>query len=73
MAVERKMNPMDRKFQKDQMKVERLMNDDLVCKDCKSRFPDDELPCNVSKCEKFPERKPFEVLGGGDCDEYEKE
>lgn len=73
MATESKMNPMDRKFQNDQMKVERLMNKDLVCKDCKSKLPDEELPCNVSKCEKFPDCKPYKVLGGGECDEYEKE
>lgn len=73
MAAKGKMNPMDRKFQNDQMKMNRIMNDDLVCKDCISKFPDQELPYNTSKCEKFPNGKPFEVLGGGECSEYKKE
>lgn len=72
MAAKSKMNPMDRKFQKDSMKMEQITNDDLVCKDCKSKFSDKDLPCNTSKCTKFPKCKPYEVLGGGECDEYEK-
>lgn len=73
MTTKRKINPMNRKFQKDRMKVERIMNKDLICKDCESKFPDEDIPGNVSKCEKFPECKPYEVLDGKECDEYEKQ
>ena len=66
------LNPLDRKFRNDILKFEPIKNNSLVCKDCKKRYDDAELPCNTSKCEAF-KLKPSEVFDGGDCIEYEKE
>lgn len=70
--MEKILNPLDRKFRKDRLKFDPIKNKNLVCKDCKKRYDDTELPCNTSKCEAFV-RKPNEVLDGKDCIEYEKE
>lgn len=72
MATNKKMNPLDEKFKNDHMKVEPVKNDDLICKDCKKKYDDTDLPCNTSQCEAFAV-KPDEVFDGGDCIEYEKE
>jgi hypothetical protein len=37
MATNKKINPLHEKFKKDQLKFERITNDDLVCKDCKKK------------------------------------
>ena len=66
------LNPLDRKFRNDRLKFEPIKNKNLVCKDCKKRYDDTELPCNTSKCEAF-KLKSSEVFDGGDCIEYEKE
>ncbi|MBO5933867.1 MAG: hypothetical protein J6Q94_00095 [Clostridia bacterium] len=70
--MDRRLNPLDEKFRNDRLKFEPIKNKNLVCKDCKKRYDDTELPCNTSKCEAFA-RKPNEVLDGKDCIEYEKE
>lgn len=70
--VANKMNSLDEKFKKDQLKFTPIKNKDLVCKDCMKKYDDTELPCNTSKCEVF-DLKPSNVLDGGDCNEYEKE
>lgn len=72
MAINKKLNSLDEKFQKDKMKVKQIKNKDLICKDCIKKYDDTELPCNTSKCEAF-DVKPDEVLDGGDCIEYEEE
>lgn len=72
MAANKKLNSLDEKFKKDQLKFERITNDDLVCKDCKKKYDDTLLPCNTSKCKAFV-MKPDGVLSGGDCIEYEFE
>lgn len=72
MVANKKLNSLDEKFQKDQIKVEQIKNKDLICKDCAKKYDDAELPCNTSKCEAF-DIKPDEVLDGGDCIEYEEE
>lgn len=72
MAVKKKMNSLDEKFKNDQLKIEPVKNEDLICKDCKNRYDDSELPCNTSQCEAF-DIKPDEVFDGGDCIEYEQE
>lgn len=68
----KKLSTIDEKFKNDELHFELVKNDDLVCKDCKNRYPDDIMPCNTSKCAKF-EMKPDEVLDGGECDEYTRE
>lgn len=68
----RKLNPLDEKFKKDILKFTPIKNANLVCKDCKKRYDDTELPCNTSKCEAF-KMKPSEIFDDGDCIEYEKE
>ncbi len=70
--MENTINPLDRKFRNDTLKFKPIKNKNLVCKDCKKRYDDTDLPCNTSKCEAF-KMKPYEVLDGKDCIEYEKE
>ena len=70
MVTNKKLNSLDEKFQKDQLKFEPIKNKDLVCKDCIKKYDDTKLPCNTSKCEAF-DIKPNEVLDGGDCIEFE--
>lgn len=70
--MDRKLNPLDEKFKKDILKFTPIKNVNLVCRDCKKRYDDTELPCNTSKCEAF-KMKPSEIFDGGDCIEYEKE
>ncbi len=70
--MNRKLNPLDEKFKKDILKFTPIKNANLVCKDCKKRYDDTELPCNTSKCAAF-KMKPSEVFDGGNCIEYEKE
>ena len=65
-------NTLDEKFQKDEMKFVQIKNENLVCKDCRKRYHDEEMPCNTSRCEAF-DLKPDEVLDGGKCSEYDKE
>lgn len=65
-------NFLDEKFEKDKLKFNLITNNDLVCKDCISRYEDKDMPCNTSKCAKFS-IKPFKVLDGGKCNEYEAE
>lgn len=50
----------------------RISNKDLICKDCKNRFNDNEFWGNTSRCSKF-RVKELEVLVGGSCIEYEHE
>lgn len=52
--------------------VSRITNQDLVCKDCKSRFDDRIKFGNTSTCAKYME-KPNSVLLGNSCERYEKE
>lgn len=72
MTTSKRLNSLDKKFKKDEVKFDLITNDDLVCKDCKSKYEDKNMPCNTSKCKKF-EIKPDEVLDGGKCNEYEKD
>lgn len=72
MANNKNLNPLDEKFKKDELKFEIIKNENLICKDCKKRYDDTDLPCNTSKCQAF-DIKPDEVLDGGDCIEYESE
>ena len=72
MAANKNISAIDKKFQKDKLRFELITNNDLVCKDCRNRFKDEEMPSNTSKCAKY-EVKPDEVLDGGECIEYDKE
>lgn len=45
-----------------------LNNDSLKCADCRFRIPN----CGVLRCHKF-DKKPVEVLHGGDCVKYKPE
>ena len=72
MATNKKKNSIDEKFKNDELKFELITNKSLVCKDCKKKYDDTNMPCNTSKCEAFAV-KPNEVLSGGDCIEYENE
>ena len=50
---ETKLNSMNEKFTKDPLKMERITNNNLICRDCRFKFDDTEKPCNTSKCAKF--------------------
>lgn len=63
----------DKKFQNDKWKAQAVRNNILICRDCQYRLDDAGMPCNTSKCKKYLEMKPVQVLGGGDCSEYKKE
>lgn len=65
-------NPMDEKFKNDQLSFTQIKNENLVCKNCRKKYDDTDMPCNTSKCQAFA-IKPDKVLDGGDCPEYEKE
>lgn len=67
-----KKNPMDEKFKKDKLQFVQIKNENLVCKDCRKRYDDTDMPCNTSKCGAYV-IKPDEVLDGGECAEHEKE
>lgn len=67
-----KMNAIDEKFKKDNLKFELIKNENLICKDCRKKYDDTNMPCNTSKCEAY-EMKPDKVLDGGECNEYEPE
>ncbi len=69
MAANNKINPLDEKFKKDELKFNRITNNDLVCRECAKVFDDTNLPCNTSKCEAF-NIKPIRVLDGGECLEF---
>lgn len=62
----------EEKFEKDELKLTRITNDDLVCQDCKNRYDDRDQPWNTGKCKVFHLMKPAEVLSGGDCSDYKK-
>ena len=66
------MNPMNGKFENDELKMVQIKNKDLVCKDCRNKFDDTNVPANTSKCEKY-DLKPDEVLDGGKCIEFDTE
>lgn len=72
MAANKNISAIDKKFKKDKLSFELITNNDLVCKDCRYRFKDEEMPSNTSKCVKY-EIKPDEVLDGGECIKYDKE
>ena len=60
------------RIQSEAKTVMRITNQDLVCKDCKSRFDDRIKFGNTSACKKY-DIKPNAVLLGKSCEEYEKE
>lgn len=66
----KKLNPLDEKFKNDKLKFTPITNKDLICKNCRKKYDDTNMPCNTSKCEAF-DMKPNEVLDGGDCIEFE--
>ena len=72
MKKNKRLNPLDEKFKKDELKFEVITNDNLICKDCEYKYDDKGMPCNTSKCKKY-DLKPDEVLNGGDCIDYSKE
>ena len=65
-------NSMDEKFKKDKLAFNRITNEELVCKDCKNKFEDSQMPCNTTRCKVY-KLKPSDVLDGGKCSEYKKE
>lgn len=61
-----------KKIQSEAKATRRITNQDLVCKDCKSRFDDRIKFGNTSACKRY-DIKPNAVLLGKSCEEYEKE
>lgn len=56
----------------EELKMEHITNDDLVCKDCRYKFNDKEMVSDTLKCYKFKFRKPKDILDGKYCLQYEK-
>ena len=50
MTTDKRLNSLDEKFKKDKLKFDLITNNDLVCKDCISKYEDKDMPCNTSKC-----------------------
>lgn len=70
MAVNKELQE---RIKSEQMAIKRTTNDDLVCKDCVQRLPDNLILGNTSKCEYYPQCKPIGILVGGECEQYVKE
>lgn len=64
---------LERRIMSEQRSIVRTTNDDLVCKDCVQRLPDNIILGNTSRCEYYPKCKPIPILRGGKCDQYVKE
>ncbi len=64
---------LQKRIQSEQSAIVRTTNDDLVCKDCVQRLPDNIILGNTSKCEYYPKCKPIDILRGGKCKQYVKE
>ena len=67
MAVNKELQE---RIKSEQMAIKRTTNDDLVCKDCVQRLPDNLILGNTSKCEYYPNGKPIRILRGGECEQY---
>ena len=50
----------------EQLGMHRIMNKDLTCHNCIYMYDDTEVFRNISRCTKY-DRKPNEVLRGGEC------
>ena len=50
--------------------MQRITNQDMVCKDCLLALDDTVIFGNSSRCELYQDCKPYQVLLGGKCDEY---
>ena len=55
----------------EQLKVVRITNNDLICKDCRYCLDDSKQFGNTSRCEKFS-LKPNEVWDKHTCRKYKK-
>lgn len=65
---------MAKRIESEAQSISSPTNNDLVCRDCLFRYPDDIYLGNTSKCEIFPDMKPVEVLfDGKKCKKYLKE
>lgn len=60
-------NKVNDRVKSEQGLVNRITNNDLVCKDCAFVFDDSKVMGNTSRCSKYS-MKPGYVLAGGDCD-----
>lgn len=65
---------LEQKFKNDKSDFGRIMNKDLVCKDCMFRLPDAKIPGNTSRCKKY-QVKPSSVFTnyGSQCPRYTAE
>lgn len=50
-------------------------NAGMVCVDCIFRYDDSKIPANASRCEAFPNGKPYDIIFGEtmECSKYLKE
>lgn len=69
--AKKKILEIDKKFQNEKMKCERLTNNELVCKNCMFVLDDTEDANNTYECNKYLE-KPDKVLRGGECIDYKR-
>ena len=65
-------NSMEDRIKSEAWATGRITNQDLVCRDCSSKYDDRIKLGNTSTCKEYKE-KPNKVLLGGKCDKYKKE
>lgn len=58
---------------KDDLRIDPITQDMLVCKDCIFRYDEKIHAGNVSKCEIYPDVKPVKIINEGSCSEYVKD
>lgn len=64
----------EKRIESEAMAISSPTNNDMKCRDCLLRYPDDVELGNCSRCEAYPDMKPIPVMfNGGDCSEYVKE
>jgi hypothetical protein len=62
----------EKRIKDEQKGFVRITNEDLVCKDCKHKWDDNEILGNTSRCDCY-QWKPNSIIVGGKCEKYEKE
>lgn len=63
----------DEKWKKDDLRLKRITNKDLDCKNCIYRLDDSEKFGNTTRCKKFEKIKPVAVLKRQKCTVKETE
>ena len=60
-------NSLQKKWSQDPIRMKRITNSDLTCRNCARRYDDAIVFGNTSRCAAYEDVKPAEVLCGGAC------